>query len=57
MFSNKNRPFYNSTMTMNIGPLPYRETIEYLIRHFSDSDIVLSEANAAHLIDMAENIP
>jgi len=57
MFSNKNRPFYNSALTMNIGPLPYQETIEYLIGHFSDSDIMLSEANAAHLIDMAGNIP
>ncbi len=57
MFSNKNRPFYNSAMTMNIGPLPYQETVEYLIGHFSDSDIKLNEADAAHLIDTAENIP
>ena len=57
MFSNKNRPFYNSAMTMNIGPLPYRETVEYLIGHFSDSNIALNEDNAAHIIDTAENIP
>lgn len=57
MFSNKNRPFYNSALTMNIGPLPYRETVEYLTNHFSDSDIMLSEENAAHLIDTAGNIP
>lgn len=57
MFSNKNRPFYNSALTMNIGPLPYQESIEFLISHFSDSEITLNESNAAHLIKMAENIP
>lgn len=57
MFSNKNRPFYNSALTMNIGPLPYQETVEFLISHFSDSKIILNESNAAHLINMAENIP
>lgn len=42
---------------MNIGPLPYQETVEFLISHFSDSKIMLNEFNAAHLINMAENIP
>jgi len=57
MFSSKNRPFYNSALTMNIGPLPYQETVEFLISNFSDSKIILNESNAAHLINMAENIP
>jgi len=57
MFTNKNRPFYNSAQTMSIGPLPYKETVEFLINRFSISDIILDESGAEYLIEKAGNIP
>jgi AAA+ ATPase superfamily predicted ATPase len=57
MFSNKNRPFYNSAMIMSIGALPYRETVDFLIRSFADSGIDISESEAIYLIEKAGNIP
>ncbi|HPC35536.1 MAG TPA: ATP-binding protein [Candidatus Marinimicrobia bacterium] len=57
MFTNKNRPFYNSAMTMSMGPLPYQETIDFLINGFGNSGIALDEPRAVYLIDKAGNIP
>lgn len=57
MFSNKNKPFYNSATVMSIGLLPCQETTEFLINRFNDSGIGLDKNNATYLIEKAGNIP
>jgi AAA+ ATPase superfamily predicted ATPase len=57
MFTNKNRPFYNSASIMSIGALPNNETVDFLIERFSQSDITLDKTTAAQLIEKAGNIP
>lgn len=57
MFNNKNRPFYNSATSMNLGPLPRVETIAFLIERFAGSGITIDERIALALIKKAEEIP
>ena len=57
MFTNQNRPFYNSAATMSIGTLPRDETINFLTERFSQSGITLNNATAARLIEKAGEIP
>jgi len=57
MFTNQNRPFYNSAATMSIGTLPRKETINFLIERFSQSGITLNDTTAARLIGKAGKIP
>ena len=57
MFMAKNRPFYNSALTIQISPLPESDTIGFLTDRFARSGIRISEDNCRHLIRMADNIP
>ena len=57
MFTNKNRPFYNSADIMQLDALPRKETIEFLIKRFSVSNISIDRDTAGYLIDRAEDIP
>ena len=57
MFNNKKKAFYNSASQMTIGPLPERDTIEFLQTKFSLSNICINEETAKYLIALAANIP
>ena len=57
MFMSKNRPFYNSAITLQLYPLPERETIEFLTSRFALSGICISEDLCRYLIMRVENIP
>jgi len=57
MFSNKNRPFYNSAMLMQINKLPEDETIAFLKDRFSLSNLNISKEDAAFIIEQASGIP
>lgn len=57
MFSNQNRAFYNSAMTIQIDKLPIDESINYLQNKFSIFNITLSKQNAEYMINKAGNIP
>jgi len=57
MFTNKNRPFYHAAAIMSIGSLPRQETIQFLIKRFSHSNIRLDEITASRLIEKAASIP
>lgn len=57
MFNNKSRAFYNSAFAMNLGPLPKRETINFLIERFSLNNIKLDEDTASFLIEQACYVP
>ncbi len=57
MFSNRNRAFYNSALTMQLDKLPISASIEYLQKRFSINNITISEHNANYLLDKVDNIP
>ena len=57
MFNNKKRAFYNSASQMTIGHLPERETIEFLQKKFSLSNISIDKETAKYLIAVAADIP
>ena len=57
MFNNKKRAFYNSASQMTIGNLPERETIEFLQKKFSLSNISIDAKTAKYLIEVAADIP
>lgn len=57
MFTNKNRPFYNSASTMSIGALPESETIAFLRERFAVNSINIDEETARYLIVKAGRIP
>jgi hypothetical protein len=57
MFNNKNRAFYNAAMIMQIGPLPLKDSIEFLKTRFAGSRINIDEQTAEYLIKEAGDIP
>jgi AAA+ ATPase superfamily predicted ATPase len=57
MFDDKNKPFYHSASQMTIGPLPTRESIQYLQTKFASSNISIDDETAGYLISVAADIP
>ena len=57
MFMDKNRPFYNSAITLQISTLPERETIDFITSRLATSGIRISEDLCRYLIARVENIP
>lgn len=57
MFMSKNRPFYNSAVTLQITTLPKRETIDFITSRFALSGIHISEKLCSYIIERVENIP
>ncbi len=57
MFNNKGRAFYNAAMLMQIGPLPEKETVEFITSRFASSKIQIDKATAQFLIEQAGLIP
>lgn len=57
MFLAKNRPFYNSAMTMYLSVLPEKETVSFLKERFGQSGISISEEMCSHIIRSVDNIP
>ena len=57
MFENKKRPFYNSGINIQIGPLPEEESVRFLQRRFDIDKICLEDPVAKHLIYCAAEIP
>lgn len=57
MFESKKRPFFNSGMHVQIGPLPEEETIDFLRHRFAKDNISLGDNEAKYLIRSAAEIP
>ncbi|MBO7624298.1 MAG: hypothetical protein J6S82_03210 [Bacteroidales bacterium] len=57
MFLSKNRPFYNSALTMQLSTLPEIETCIFLENRFAASGIVINRNLCMHLIHKADNVP
>ncbi|MDL2228054.1 ATP-binding protein [Bacteroidales bacterium OttesenSCG-928-K03] len=57
MFNDKKKPFYNSATQMSIKGLPEKDTVAYLQKQFSSSNITINEEEAWHIISISSNIP
>lgn len=57
MFENKKRPFFNTGLHVQLGPLPEDETIDFLRHRFGRDNISLGEDKAKYLIKCASEIP
>ena len=57
MFSNRNRAFYNSAMLMNLDKINIDDSVNYLIRKFSNEKIKISKEVAAYLVNKVNAIP
>ncbi|GHT14440.1 ATPase [Bacteroidia bacterium] len=57
LFNNKKRAFYNAASQMSIGPLPEKDTIEFLQNKFSNSAITLDVETAQYIISVAASVP
>lgn len=57
MFENKKRPFFNTGIHVQIGPLPEDETIDFLRQRFGKDNITLGDDEAQYLIQCAAEIP
>ena len=57
MFNNKNRAFYNSSYHYQLSKLPEQETIAFLKDRFSQSGILIGDAEAKQIIDETDNVP
>ena len=57
MFMAKNKPFYNSAITLQIGTLPEEDTVSFIMSRFASSNIRISEDECRYIIARVENIP
>ena len=57
MFNNKNRPFYQSALTMSLGPLPEHETIRFISERFATGQQTIAEGTIELIIQKAASIP
>jgi hypothetical protein len=57
LFNDRKRAFYNAASQMTIGYLPEQDSINYLQRKFSDSNIRLNTEVAGYMLKVTANIP
>lgn len=57
MFMSKNRPFYQSAFTLQIGTLPEDDTCNFLISKFNESGIEIPVELCKYIIRLTDNIP
>lgn len=57
MFTDHNRPFYKSALTVMLDKPPLEESIRFVVSRFKSGGILISEDVAALLVAKAENIP
>ena len=57
MFTDHNRPFYKSALTVLLDKPPLEESVRFVVSRFESGGIKISEDVAALLVAKAENIP
>lgn len=57
MFTDHNRPFYKSALTVLLDKPPVEESIRFVVSRFKSGGLAIGEAVAATLVEKAENIP
>lgn len=57
MFTDHNRPFYKSALTVLLDKPPIEESVRFVINRFRHGGLTVSPEVAAHLVAKAENIP
>ena len=57
MFTDHNRPFYKSALTVFLDKPPLEESIRFVVSRFRSGGVKIGEKEAAQLVAKAENIP
>ena len=57
MFTDHNRPFYKSALTVFLDKPPLEESIRFVVSRFRSGGMKIGEKEAAQLVAKAENIP
>ena len=57
MFTDHNRPFYKSALTMLLDKPPFDESVAFVCARFASCGIEIPEAVAQALVEKVENIP
>ena len=57
MFTDHNRPFYKSALTVLLGKPPVDESIRFVVSRFRHGGLTIGSEVAARLVAMADNIP
>lgn len=57
MFTDHNRPFYKSALTVLLDKPPLEDSVRFVVSRFKSGGIKISEDVAALLVAKAENIP
>ena len=57
MFTDHNRPFYKSALTVLLDKPPVEDSIRFVVSRFSSGGVKISEEVASFLVAKAENIP
>lgn len=57
MFSDRQRPFFDSAFDYTLKPLPMDELAEFVVERFADAGVVCSEYNALKLAKLVDSFP
>jgi len=57
MFTDHNRPFYKSALTVLLDKPPVEESVRFVVSRFKSGNLAISHDVAARLVVKAENIP
>ncbi|TIH13769.1 ATP-binding protein [Marinifilum sp. JC120] len=57
MFTDRHRPFYNSTLLMELPPLPHDDLVEYIVDLFEKGGNFISHEAAASVSNLVQQYP
>jgi len=57
MFNDRKRPFFQSTITYELGALPREKFIDFMVSRFEKAGKILSKDLGAHVCDLFGNHP
>lgn len=57
MFTDHNRPFYKSALTVLLDKPPVEDSVRFVVSRFQSGGLLINEGVAASLVAKAENIP
>ena len=57
MFTDHNRPFYKSALTILLDKPPVKESVRFVVSRFKSGGVSISPAQAERLVARVENIP
>lgn len=57
MFTDHNRPFYKSALTVSLGKPPVEESVRFVVSRFRHGGLSIDKKIAGQLVSVADNIP